>query len=473
MKKLFVMVAIHATMSLVACNSLDAFDLLALSHQAQEEADINSMTMEIEGQIGMSMEGMSMDMPLTMYIEAESEERMSIKTNMSMMGEESKTTVFLRDGYEYKETDDFSGKPQRTRSETDTVISTEMVEMIEDIFNEGFLANAEESVATSSAEKTDDGYRLAFTYNIEDLLSLLGETMTEIPGMEELGDIDALLDFDEEELGEWDIEMVMYIDEDYLPIRSNITLAGELSVTDMGMEMDMTVEFTVMTTIEEVTIDFPDWLDEMNVSIEDSELLGYWEGGSGSIPLFVFGSADSVEFLENGTVIITNDGSDHTVDWSPNGPSAFNADEFPFTFSIDGDILTISDDNNDDLSFYREGTAPEEETDDEDAEESDDDKEVSREFRNALSSGRNYLSVMSFSFESLSEQLDYEGYSKEAIAWAMEQIDADTDWYEQAVSVAKSYLDNLSFSPSGLIEQLEFEGFTKSQAQHAVDIAYD
>jgi len=116
-------------------------------------------------------------------------------------------------------------------------------------------------------------------------------------------------------------------------------------------------------------------------------------------------------------------------------------------------------------------SAGESETEEDNAS-STDDADVSREFQNALSSARNYLSFMSFSFESLSRQLDFENYSQEAIDWAMEQIDAEVDWYEQAVKSAENYLDFMDFSPSGLVDQLIFEGFTRSQAEHAVEVVY-
>jgi len=118
-------------------------------------------------------------------------------------------------------------------------------------------------------------------------------------------------------------------------------------------------------------------------------------------------------------------------------------------------------------------TDVEAETETEEDSDDSDDADVDMEFRNALDSARNYLSFMSFSFESLSGQLDFEGYSQEAIEWAMEQIDDEVDWYEQAVSSAENYIDLMSFSRSGLIEQLIFEGFTRSQAEHAAEVAFD
>ena len=92
---------------------------------------------------------------------------------------------------------------------------------------------------------------------------------------------------------------------------------------------------------------------------------------------------------------------------------------------------------------------------------------VPREWNNALQAGRDYLRIMPFSFDSLSRQLEFENYPSDAIAWAMAQIDAETNWREQAVRSAEQYLDIMSFSRSGLIEQLVFEGFTQADAAYA------
>jgi hypothetical protein len=98
---------------------------------------------------------------------------------------------------------------------------------------------------------------------------------------------------------------------------------------------------------------------------------------------------------------------------------------------------------------------------------------VSREWENALRSGRDYLRIMSFSHSSLSSQLEFEGYPQEAIEWAMKQIDNETDWAEQAVSSAESYLDLMSFSRSGLVDQLVFEGFSREDAEYAAKRVFD
>ena len=86
---------------------------------------------------------------------------------------------------------------------------------------------------------------------------------------------------------------------------------------------------------------------------------------------------------------------------------------------------------------------------------------------NALESAKQYLSIMSFSYSGLIEQLEYEGYSNSEATYAADNCGAN--WYEQAVLSAKEYLDVMSFSRQGLIEQLEYEGFTYDQAVYDVE----
>ena len=91
---------------------------------------------------------------------------------------------------------------------------------------------------------------------------------------------------------------------------------------------------------------------------------------------------------------------------------------------------------------------------------------LSMEEINALASAKHYLSFMAFSRSGLIKQLEFEGYSPEAAAVAVDCVGAD--WNEQAVKKAREYLDFMSFSRSGLISQLLFEGFTNEQAEYAV-----
>ena len=92
---------------------------------------------------------------------------------------------------------------------------------------------------------------------------------------------------------------------------------------------------------------------------------------------------------------------------------------------------------------------------------------LSTEEKNAIRSARDYLRFMAFSRKGLIEQLEFEGYSKDAATIAVDSI--DVDWFEQAAKSAESYLSFMAFSRSSLISQLEFEGFTHDQAVYGAE----
>ena len=91
---------------------------------------------------------------------------------------------------------------------------------------------------------------------------------------------------------------------------------------------------------------------------------------------------------------------------------------------------------------------------------------VTMGMKNALKKADSYLSWGAFSYTGLLGQLEYEGFTAEECAYAVDNCGAD--WYEQAVKKAESYLSWGAFSRESLIEQLEFEGFTNDQAVYAV-----
>lgn len=87
--------------------------------------------------------------------------------------------------------------------------------------------------------------------------------------------------------------------------------------------------------------------------------------------------------------------------------------------------------------------------------------------KNALSSAKDYLSFMSFSYSGLIQQLEFEGYSTAEATYAVDNCGAD--WNQQAAKSAKEYLSMMSFSKSGLIEQLQYEGFSYEQALYGAE----
>jgi hypothetical protein len=80
---------------------------------------------------------------------------------------------------------------------------------------------------------------------------------------------------------------------------------------------------------------------------------------------------------------------------------------------------------------------------------------------------KSYLRSDAFSYQSLEEQLEYEGFSTSDSIYGASRSGAN--WMRQAVLMAKSYLRSDAYSRSSLIEQLEYEGFTPAQAVHGVN----
>lgn len=98
---------------------------------------------------------------------------------------------------------------------------------------------------------------------------------------------------------------------------------------------------------------------------------------------------------------------------------------------------------------------------------------VPREYKNALKSAENYLSVMPFSELGLYEQLTSEygdKYPAEAARYAIENV--KVNYKEQALRAALNYLDIMPMSDQELFDQLTSEygeKYTDEQARYAID----
>lgn len=255
MKKLLVMVTmLILIVSLVACgesldlgdhpnNHLNAFDLLRHSNEAQ--ANITSMITEINVQTRTSRSGELIDDYSTMMrMEIENENKLRVDFNHDITGSTPfSSTVFLRKGYLYTEMDrsDSFDTPLRFREEMDPFFMMEINSMV-NFFDMNFIT--EEMLADSSVTLTDNGYRVAFTLDIEGVLALANHLGT--------------LDDPDEDFETFYFSVLIYLDENYLPIFSQII--GEVSFDGELDEITMT-----MTTIQigNVVINFPDWLDEL------------------------------------------------------------------------------------------------------------------------------------------------------------------------------------------------------------------
>jgi hypothetical protein len=89
---------------------------------------------------------------------------------------------------------------------------------------------------------------------------------------------------------------------------------------------------------------------------------------------------------------------------------------------------------------------------------------------NAARAAQNYVQTMPFSYKSLVEQLQFDGYSRGDALYGASHSGAN--WMQQAVLSARNYLQTMPFSYSDLIGQLKFDGFTPAQARHGAAVAY-
>ena len=98
---------------------------------------------------------------------------------------------------------------------------------------------------------------------------------------------------------------------------------------------------------------------------------------------------------------------------------------------------------------------------------------VPKEHAAALKKAESYAKRSNMSKEAIRHQLtsEYgEGFSEEAAAYAIEQI--DYDWKENALKKAESYSKTSHMSKQGIYKQLiseHGEKFTEEEAQYAIE----
>ena len=288
MKKLLLAaVGLVTILSLTACgDSLDAFEILERSQSTWEDAHSESFIMTADMEMHMDMGMISMTMPITMRMDVESLDRSRMEIEMSLMGiDEMHTLIYTRDGYQYTELTEM-GQTTRTRLSVDSVSIDEMVAFMEtnDLFD-----IAESWVESSSVVSTNDGYRLEFVYNMEGVLAFMSEGGMPLPGMD---DFDDIMNLDDLDADNWAATMIMYVDNDYLPVSATMDMTMTFSVVEAGIAMEMVMDMTMEIIYTEVTVNFPAWLDEIEgsasgVSVAAADLVGTWEWDMGGY-VYVF-----------------------------------------------------------------------------------------------------------------------------------------------------------------------------------------
>ncbi|MDV4829831.1 Ltp family lipoprotein [Enterococcus faecium] len=94
--------------------------------------------------------------------------------------------------------------------------------------------------------------------------------------------------------------------------------------------------------------------------------------------------------------------------------------------------------------------------------------QVPQEYTNALGTAETLSELFHDSEQGIREQLEFEGFTPEAIEYAITNV--GVDYFENAVLKAKDYYESsLNMSAQEVYDQLIFEGFTPEQAQHGVN----
>ncbi|MFR4400934.1 MAG: Ltp family lipoprotein [Peptococcus niger] len=97
---------------------------------------------------------------------------------------------------------------------------------------------------------------------------------------------------------------------------------------------------------------------------------------------------------------------------------------------------------------------------------------IPREYKSALNSAKNYLSISGFSKAGLYDQLTSDAgdkFTPEAAQYAIDNL--KVDWNKQALKCAENYQD-MDMSPAEIYDQLVSsagEQFTPEEAQYAID----
>jgi hypothetical protein len=87
----------------------------------------------------------------------------------------------------------------------------------------------------------------------------------------------------------------------------------------------------------------------------------------------------------------------------------------------------------------------------------------------AVRTAQQYLELQGFSRQGLIKQLEYDSYSYEDAAAAVDSI--DIDYNAQAAKSAQQYLGLQGFSHGGMVKQLTYDGYTADQAEYGASSA--
>jgi len=339
-------------LSLTACSSYEAFELLELSNEVMEEVESAVMDLDMEISMGAGFGSITVPLNARMAVEhiSTTDANISMEATMNLMGMSSNMNLYYRNGHLYADEDGFRERiPMSLAMAMDEIVGPFAIST--DI-NENWIEEY-------SFEPTDDGHRLEFTLDGSALNQIMDSDFIEAL-VEEIADPGSHINHES-------VVMVIYIDEDYY--QTSIELEMEATTTANHQQVEIAIDLTldIVETGDDVTVSFPAWLDQPignagggatgggNVDASGHALLGEWENGSGRILLFGIGSPDAIEFRADGTATITGGSRDGETTWAPASAGSITVGSATLSYRVSGNSLTLTDMANDDWSFDRAG----------------------------------------------------------------------------------------------------------------------
>lgn len=90
--------------------------------------------------------------------------------------------------------------------------------------------------------------------------------------------------------------------------------------------------------------------------------------------------------------------------------------------------------------------------------------------KQCLDQAKSYIEKIPFSEKGLRDQLDYKGFDKADIDFAMGEL--EVDWIANAIKKSEDYLATMPLSKNALEQQLGFDGFNVEEIAIAVEKTY-
>lgn len=274
------MLFLISTLVLFGCsNNPDAFEVLERSQQAHLEANVMSMTGGIEFEITRDMGFMTLSSPVTVEIQIENMSRFRME-----MGTSEFTSVnFFRDGHQYIaeiELDQIH-QSRLVAPDSDVLANNELMQLLS---VENLMAISRDRVESYSAESFETGgYRLEFIHTLDGMMTFIDGSIF-LPGVEGIA---YLMNDEDVNVSEYSMVTIIYIGEDDLPVSVVSNLLLTVATEEDGIETEVTLDMTTTLTTAPVTIDFPDWLDELDPTVDPDELVGTWEWDIGGL-VYIF-----------------------------------------------------------------------------------------------------------------------------------------------------------------------------------------